>query len=113
MSPDDNALAVSSDATCLEIVKAMLTHDVGELRVVDRSGGLLGIVRSADLLAPDVCQPAPRFHLSALADQLLGRDADWLFRSGGRLAADVMIRCADLDAPTGSTSTSTHLIEAW
>ena len=83
-----------------EIVTLLLDHDISGLPVVDREGNLIGIVSEADLITKEAYdEDGRRRHLGVVRDHMLGRDTDWIRKSAGRNARELMTSPAQSISP--------------
>jgi CBS domain-containing protein len=94
-----DVLTVGPEASFAEIVDALLTRGVSGLPVVDDSGRLLGIVTEADLVSKEAYGPGRRRALGLLADYFRGRDPQWVRKSSGLTASELMTAAPDSVAP--------------
>lgn len=84
------AIIISPDAVFPDIVDTLLTHDISGLPVVDEAGHLVGMVTEADLVSKEAYGHRRRRALGLVADYLRGRDLQWVRKSVGRTARDLM-----------------------
>lgn len=91
-----------------EIVTLLLEHDISGLPVVDRDGALLGIVSEADLITKEAYEEEEgrRRHLSVVRDHILGRDTDWIRKSAGRNAQELMTSPVQTISPDDDLATA-------
>jgi CBS domain-containing protein len=94
-----DVVTVGPDATCAEIVDALLSNDISGLPVVDGAGRLLGIVTEADLVSKEAYGPHRRRALGLLADYFRGRDPQWVRKSAGMKAVELMTAAPDKTGP--------------
>lgn len=83
-------ISVGPQASYAEVRAAMLKHDIGALPVVAADGALLGMVTEADLIAKEAFRTTRPSRVRALFSRVRGRDASWLLKAQGRVAADLM-----------------------
>jgi CBS domain-containing protein len=84
-------VSVSPDTPFKEVVERLVRSQVSSLPVVDSHGALVGIITEADLISKEA-YGGRRRALGLLADVLSGRDHDWVAKSAGLVAADVMTK---------------------
>ena len=82
-----------------EIVDSLLRHEISGLPVVDGAGHLLGIVTEADLVSKEAYGQRRRRALGLLADYFRGRDPQWVRKSAGLTAHELMTVVPDTAAP--------------
>lgn len=92
-------VTVGPDATFAEIVDALLSNDISGLPVVDGTGRLLGIVTEADLVSKEAYGTRRRRALGLLADYFRGRDPQWVRKSAGLKAVELMTAAPDTTNP--------------
>lgn len=85
-----NPITVTGDTPFKKVVERLLVNEVSGLPVVDREGGLVGMVTEADLVAKEAYGRRRRRVLSLLDDLIGDREARWARRAAGLTAADVM-----------------------
>jgi CBS domain-containing protein len=94
-----DVLTVGPEASFAELVDALLTRGVSGLPVVDESGRLLGIVTEADLVSKEAYGPGRRRALALVADYFRGRDPQWVRKSSGLRASELMTAEPDSVTP--------------
>ena len=100
-------VTVGPDAPFGEMVRLLREHRIGALLVVDSSADrLLGIVTEADLLAKQAYGSRPPGDLALIWEESAGWGAEWMTRSLGTTAADVM------SSPVVSTVPAASMAEA-
>jgi CBS domain-containing protein len=92
-------VTVGPDATFDEIVELLLTNSVSGLPVVDEDGHLLGIVTEADLVSNQAYGYRRRRALALVVDHLRGRDPQWVRKSSGRVARELMSNVLSVVTP--------------
>jgi CBS domain-containing protein len=96
MSTD--VVTIGPDVPYTDVVDCLLNHGISGLPVVDDTGRLLGIVTEADLVSKEAYAPRRRA-LGLLADYFRGRDPQWVRKSAGLTAREVMTAAADVCTP--------------
>lgn len=99
-------VTVAADATFAAIVDQLLEHDISGVPVVDDDGGVLGMVTEADLVSKQAYGFRRRRALGLVADYLLGKDPQWVRKSVGRTAAQVMTASPVAVAPDDDVTTA-------
>jgi len=92
-------ITVRPQATCAEIIDVLLAHDISGVPVVDGDDHLVGIVTEADLISHEAYGGQRRGALGLVADYLRGRDPQWVRKSAGATAAQVMDAAPQFAAP--------------
>jgi CBS domain-containing protein len=92
-------VTVAPDAPFDEVVERLLAEGVSGLPVVDEDGLLLGIVTEADLVSNQAYGYRRKRALALVFDHLRGRDPQWVRKSSGRRARDLMSGAVSVVAP--------------
>lgn len=94
-----DVVTVGPTASFAEVVDCLLSHEISGLPVVDNGGRLLGIVTEADLVSKEAYGQRRRRALGLLADYFRGRDPQWVRKSAGLTAHELMTVVPDTAAP--------------
>jgi CBS domain-containing protein len=106
------AITVGPDATFHEVVDVLLTNEISGVPVVDASGQLLGMITEADLVAKDAYGYRRRRALGLITDYLRGHDPQWVRKSSGRRARDLMTAAAATASPEDEVAVAArHMLE--
>jgi CBS domain-containing protein len=92
-------VTVGPESSFAEIVDRLLTHEISGLPVVDGTGRLMGIVTEADLISKDAYGQRRRRALGLLAEYFRGRDPQWVRKSAGLTARELMTTAPDTVTP--------------
>lgn len=94
-----DVVTIAPDTAFPQIVECLLEQNISGLPVVGPNGALLGIVTEADLITKEAYEHGRRRHLDLVIDHMTGRDPDWIRKSSGRLARDLMTHKVETASP--------------
>lgn len=109
----EKVITVGPETPYHEIVTLLLDHDISGLPVVDGEGTVLGIVSEADLITKEAYEDPSdgrARHLGVIRDHIMGRETDWIRKSAGRTARELMTSPVQTVAPTDDLASAARLM---
>ena len=91
-------VAVTPSTPFRDVAELMLHHEIGAIPVIDDSGGLIGLISEADLLAKQAYGDRRRHHLLGMPG-VAGQEARGMVRSRAQTAREMMSTPVDTALP--------------